>query len=71
MLDNIMTCLFCPSSFQNIVTKNISLCRWLQARVLFCLLLLGAGRGINVLVPLQYKKIGKRLFPGSKRELAS
>ena len=32
--------------------------RWLQARVLFCLLLLGAGRGVNVLLPLQYKKIG-------------
>eukprot|EP00794_Sanderia_malayensis_P015285 gene15285-16862_t len=31
--------------------------RWLQARVLICLLLLAAGRGINVLVPLQYKKI--------------
>lgn len=31
--------------------------RWLQARVLFCLLLLGAGRGVNVLLPLQYKKI--------------
>ena len=35
--------------------------RWLQARVLFCLLLLGAGRGVNVLLPLQYKKIGMSL----------
>ena len=34
---------------------------WRQVVVLVCLLLLGAGRGINVLVPIYNKDIGKKL----------
>eukprot|EP00795_Rhopilema_esculentum_P006771 gene6771-12337_t len=45
--------------------------RWLQARVLFCLLLLGAGRGINVLLPLQYKKIVNYLGAADKSNESS
>ena len=33
--------------------------RWLRCRVMICLLVLAAGRALNVFVPIQNKKIGK------------
>ena len=38
---------------------------WRQVIVLVCLVLLGAGRGINVLVPLYNKYIGRFFFHGN------
>ena len=41
--------------FVNILFIN----RWLRCRVMICLLVLAAGRALNVFVPIQNKKIGK------------